>query len=592
VTRPRRSLFFKYFVTLFVAVVMPLMLGAASEAWFGYRDQRLHLNEVLQAESRSAAERIQDYIDGIRDQLGLAVQFPWIEGQDDRHRIDALRLLQQMPAIVSIALVDQTGTERVFASRLSLNRIGRGADMSADPAVVGARDSKVWYGPVRYQHDSEPYMRIAVAGNLASAGIAIADINLKLIWDVIAAIKIGDTGHALVVDDSGRLVAHPDISRVLRGGAGSGDFNRLRSVVDAANGSAVVTTGDDGKPVVALSVRAANVGWTVIAQQPVLEAFESIRAALWRSLALITIGAFLAFALAYCLARRMSGPIRQLEDGVERVGAGQFDHRITIASGDELEQLANRFNQMAEELGVSKQKSERIDRLKRFLAPQVAELVEHSDQRLLDGQRREVVAIFGDLRGFTAFSARAEPDAVMAVLAEYYEAIGAVITRHEATLIHLAGDGVMVLVNAPVARDNPAHHGVRLAIDMQVAVQSLANSWYARGYGMGFGVGIAMGPATVGTVGYEGRLDYTAIGNVVNLASRLCDSADDAQILVDAVIAGKVKDSVALVSLGKRIIKGYDHALQVFAVASCAAAIRDPGYQQKRRKFDPAKQAV
>ena len=591
-TRPRRSLFFKYFVTLFVAVVVPLMLGAASEAWFGYRDQRLHLNELLQAESRSAAERIQDYIDGIRDQLGLAVQFPWIEGQDDRHRIDALRLLQQMPAIVSIALVDQTGTERVFASRLSLNRIGRGADMSEDPAVVGARDSKVWYGPVRYHHDSEPYMRIAVAGNLASAGIAVADINLKLIWDVIAAIKIGDTGHALVVDDSGRLIAHPDISRVLRGGAGSGDFSRLRSVVDAANGSAVVTTGDDGKPVVALSVRAANVGWTVIAQQPVLEAFESIRAALWRSLALITIGALLAVALAYCLARRMSGPIRQLEDGVERVGAGQFDHRITIGSGDELEQLANRFNQMAEELGVSRQKSERIDRLKRFLAPQVAELVEHSDQRLLDGQRREVVAIFGDLRGFTGFSARAEPDAVMAVLAEYYEAIGAVITRHEATLIHLAGDGVMVLVNAPVARDNPAHHGVRLAIDMQVAVQSLANRWYARGYGMGFGVGIAMGPATVGTVGYEGRLDYTAIGNVVNLASRLCDSADDAQILVDAVIAGKVKDSVALVSLGKRTFKGYDHALQVFAVANCAAAIRDPGYQQKRRKFDPAKLAV
>jgi len=429
-TRPRRSLFLKYFVTLFVAVVVPLMLGAASEAWFGYRDQRVHLNEVLQVESRSAAERIQDYIDGIRDQLGLAVQFPWIEGQDDRHRIDALRLLQQMPAIVSIALVDQTGTERVFASRLSLNRIGRGADMSADPAFVGARDSKVWYGPVRYHHDSEPYMRIAVAGNLASAGIAIADINLKLIWDVIAAIKIGDTGHALVVDGSGRLVAHPDISRVLRGGAGSGDFSRLRSVVDAANGAAVVTTGDDGKPVVALSVRAANVGWTVIAQQPVLEAFESIRAALWRSLALITIGAFLAFALAYWLARRMSGPIQQLEDGVERVGAGQFDHRITIASGDELEQLAVRFNQMARELTASQKKSERINRLKQFLPLQVAELVEHSDQRLLDGQRREVVAIFGDLRGFTPFSARAEPDAVMEVLREYYEAVGAVTARH------------------------------------------------------------------------------------------------------------------------------------------------------------------
>jgi class 3 adenylate cyclase len=589
VTHPRRSLFFKYFVTLFVAVVVPLMLGAASEAWFGYRDQRLHVNEVLQVEARSAADRMQTYIDGIRDQLGLAVQFPWIEGQDERHRIDALRLLQQMPAIVSIALVDQTGTERVFASRLSLNRIGRGADMSDDPAFVGARDSKVWYGPVRYHHDSEPYMRIAVAGNLASAGIAIADINLKLIWDVIAAIKIGDTGHALVVDDSGRLVAHPDISRVLRGGAESGEFSRLRSVAGAA---AVVTTGDDGKPVVALSVRAANVGWTVIAEQPVLEAFESIRAALWRSLALITIGAFLAFALAYWLAHRMSGPIRQLEDGVQRVGAGQFDHRITIASGDELEQLANRFNQMAQELAVSREKSERIDRLKRFLPPQVAEMVEHSDQRLLDGQRREVVAIFGDLRGFTGFSARAEPDAVMAVLAEYYQAVGAVIARHEATLIRLAGDGVMVLVNAPVACENPAHQGLRLATDMQEAVQSLANDWRARGYGMGFGVGIAMGPATVGTVGYEGRLDYTAIGSVVNLASRLCALADDTQILVDAVIAERAEASVALVRLGKRIIKGYDQALQVFAVAHGDAAIHYPDCQLQRQRFVPAKLAV
>jgi adenylate cyclase len=592
VTRPRRSLFLKYFVTLFVAVVVPLILAAISEAWFGYRDQRLHLNEVLQVESRSAAERIETFIYGIRDQLGWVVQFPWTEGEDDRRRIDALRLLQQVPAIVSIALVDQTGTERVFVSRLGLNRIGRGADMSADPAVVGARTRKVWYGSVRYQQDSEPYMTLAVAGNLAAAGVAIADINLKLIWDVVAAIKIGDTGHTFVVDDSGRLIAHPDISLVLRGGVGSGDFSRLKSIVSAANGSAVTTTGDEGKPVVALSVPAANVGWTVIAQQPVLEAFASIRAALWRFMALIAVGALFAFALACWLAHRMSGPIRQLEDGVRRIGAGQFDHRIKISSGDELEQLATRFNEMAEELAVSKQKSERINRLKRFLAPQVAELVEHSDERLLDGQRREVVAIFGDLRGFTAFSARAEPDVIMGVLEEYYEAAGAVVTRHEATLIRFAGDGVMVLVNAPVARENPAYHGLRLAIDMQAAVQAAVNSWSARDYAMGFGVGIAMGPATVGTIGYEGRVDYTAIGNVVNLASRLCGSADDAQILVDPVVAERVKDSIALVSLGERNIKGYDHPLRVFAVPSSEAASRDADYQLWRAEVDPTKRAV
>jgi adenylate cyclase len=566
--RPRRSLFVKYFVTLFIAVVVPLLLGAASEAWFGYRDQRVTLSDLLQAESRSAASRIQTFIEGIRDQLGWVVQLPWTEGDDERHRIDALRLLRQVPAISSITLVDESGTERAFISRLGLNRLGRGADMSTDPVVVGARASKVLFGPVRYERDSEPYMTIAVAGNRASAGVAIADINLKLIWEVIAAIKIGDTGHAFVIDDSGRLIAHPDISLVLRGDAGSDGFGRLKSAVAAAGRAAVVTSDVDGMAVIATSARIANLGWTVIAEQPVLEAFAPIRAALWRSLALIVIGALFALSLAWWLAHRMSGPIRQLEDGVQRVGAGQFDHRIRISTGDELEQLADRFNDMAGELVVSREKSERINRLKRFLAPQVAELVEDSgNQGLLNGQRREVVAIFGDLRGFTAFSANAEPEIIMGVLSEYYEALGAVITRHQATLTGFAGDGLMVLVNAPVECEEPALRGLRLAIDMQAAVQALIVGWRAAGHLVGFGVGVALGPATVGTVGYEGRLDYTAIGSVINLASRLCGAADDGQILLDPVLAQATKGTIASTSVGERVIKGYIRPLQVFAVS-------------------------
>ncbi|MET0676147.1 MAG: adenylate/guanylate cyclase domain-containing protein, partial [Bradyrhizobium sp.] len=151
-------------------------------------------------------------------------------------------------------------------------------------------------------------------------------------------------------------------------------------------------------------------------------------------------------------------------------------------------------------------------------------------------------------------------------------AIGAVTARHAATLIRFAGDGVMVLVNAPVACEDPAQRGIRLAIDMQAAVQSVANYWKARGCAIGFGVGIAMGPATVGTLGYQGRLDYTAIGNVVNLASRLCGLAADGQILLDPVVHGQVRDSFAITSLGEHSIRGYDRALELFAVGTGAPA--------------------
>jgi class 3 adenylate cyclase len=179
-----------------------------------------------------------------------------------------------------------------------------------------------------------------------------------------------------------------------------------------------------------------------------------------------------------------------------------------------------------------------------------------------------VVAVFGDLRGFTAFSAHAEPEEVMSVLAQYYEALGAVITAHEATLTNISGDGLMVLVNAPVRCADPATRAVRMAIEMQHSVQALILDWRARGHAIGFGVGLAMGPATVGRVDTGSRLDYTAIGNVVNLASRLCSAASDAQILVDQVAADAVRDRLALVPLGTRSLKGFSDELSIFAVVS------------------------
>jgi Adenylate cyclase, family 3 (some proteins contain HAMP domain) len=155
-------------------------------------------------------------------------------------------------------------------------------------------------------------------------------------------------------------------------------------------------------------------------------------------------------------------------------------------------------------------------------------------------------------------------------------------------LIRFDGDGVMVLVNAPVTCEQPAHRGIRLAIDMQAAVQSLASTWVADGCALGFGVGIAMGPATVGTLGYQGRLDYTAIGNVINLASRLCSLADDGQILVDPVVTEHVKDSIALASIGEQPIKGYDRDLEVFAVVRKYTPTRPLGHPFVPRHVRPA----
>ena len=565
----RGSLFRKYFLALFAAVVVPLLAAGASEAWFGYRDKRAHLNDLLGAEARLAASKIQNFMEDIREQLGWTVQLPWADGPDERRRIDALRLLRQVPAIVSLTLVDASGRERLYVSRVGLNRTESGADRSGDPAVVGARAARVWYGPVTFHRNSEPFMTVAVAGNRAAVGVAAAEINLKLIWDVVAAIRVGRSGQAFVLDRPGRLIAHPDISLVLRGAddPAAEPLQALRDAILAQGGAA---TGRDavGRMVMAGMAPVPGVDWSVLVHQPVAEAFGPIYAALWRTGGLLLAGALFAGALAYWLAGRMTGPIRLLEDGAERIGAGRFDHRIAITTGDELGRLAARFNQMAGELAISQERSERINRLRRFLAPQVAELVDRTgDDGVLDGQRVEVVVVFGDLRGFTAFSAHAEPDTIMGVLSGYYEALGAVVARHGATLTNFSGDGMMVLVNAPVPCPDPALQAIRMAVEMQTAAQALIAGWRARGHALGFGIGLAMGPATVGRIGSESRLDYTAIGNVVNLAARLCSSAKDGQILVDPVAAAAVRGRTPLVALGMRPLRGYDEQIEVFAVA-------------------------
>src|SRR5271166_1596732 len=567
--RLRRPLFQKVFAVLFAAVVLPLLASGASEAWFGYLDQRHTLDLQLRAEADAAAARIQEFLDGIPSQMNWTVQAPWGEGLDERHRIDMFRLMRQTPAIVDAVLVDGDGRERLRVSRTDPDVEMSEVDHSADPAFLGARSQRLWWGPVTLHRGSEPFMTVAVAGARPSAGVTIAEINLKLIWDVISAIHIGKTGEAFVLDRVGRLVAHPDISLVLRG-ADNAAIAPLRALqkATAAQANEIVSGFNAGnRPVLAAAARIPGPDWTAFVEQPTAEAYGPIRAALWRTGLLLIAGTAFAFALAYLLARRMAGPIRQLEEGAARIGAGRFDHQIDLRTGDELEGLASRFNAMAGELALSQERAERIGRLKRFLAPQIAELVENVGQEnLLESHRTEVSVVFCDLRGFTAFASEVGPEEVMRLLGEYYDALGSIIVRYEATLTCFMGDGLMLLLNAPLPCPEPATRAVRMALDMQSAVQALILRWRERGYAIGFGVGIATGTATVGRIGYEGRIDYTAIGSVVNLASRICSAASDGQVLIDSETAAAATATIGVEGLGTQPMKGFAQSVPIFAV--------------------------
>ncbi|MEA2920000.1 MAG: hypothetical protein QOJ15_12081, partial [Bradyrhizobium sp.] len=204
---------------------------------------------------------------------------------------------------------------------------------------------------------------------------------------------------------------------------------------------------------------------------------------------------------------------------------------------------------------------ERIRRLERFLPPQVAQLIASSDghEGLLDSHRREVTVVFCDLRGFTAFTETTEPEEAMNVLREYHAALGELIFRYEGTLDRYAGDGVMILFNAPIQFEDHVKRAVKMAVEMRDTIGALTERWRNRGHSLGFGVGIALGYATLGQIGFEQRLEYAAIGSVTNLASRLCDEAKADQIVVSRRVFGMVEPWVEGKPLDDLILKGFNH---------------------------------
>src|SRR5216684_2411615 len=225
------------------------------------------------------------------------------------------------------------------------------------------------------------------------------------------------------------------------------------------------------------------------------------------------------------------------------------------------DQLLNWNRSLEERVEKQLAEIERIRRLERFLAPQVAQLIASSDghDALLDSHRREVTVVFCDLRGFTAFTETTEPEEAMAVLREYHAALGELIFRYEGTLDRYAGDGVMILFNAPIEFADHTRRAVKMAVEMRDTIGLLTQKWRNRGHSLGFGVGIALGYATLGQIGFEQRLEYAAIGSVTNLASRLCDEAKANQIVVARRVFGMVETWVEGKPLDDLNLKGFNH---------------------------------
>jgi len=216
---------------------------------------------------------------------------------------------------------------------------------------------------------------------------------------------------------------------------------------------------------------------------------------------------------------------------------------------------------------------ERMGTLKRFLAPQLAEMIVSSgDEKILEIHRRDIVVVFCDLRGFTAFAVGAEPEEVLDLLNEYHAVLGPLIIRSEGTLDHFSGDGLMVIFNDPLPCPDPAERAVKMAVEMREAVATLQADWRRRGREIGFGVGIAQGYATLGQIGFAERVDYTAIGTVCNIASRLCDEAEDGQILVSKRVAGAVEAIARLEEIGDVMLKGLTQPVAVCNVAALKPA--------------------
>jgi two-component system, NtrC family, sensor kinase len=347
------------FVVVFTTVVCVALLSTAMfEVFFSYQDRKASLIRIQHEQAVEAASEIAQFMKDIEDQLAWTTHEPWTTSRPDRQSLDLWRMvLRQVPAITDLALLDGAGREQLRVSRLNLDAVGSQVDFSKDPKFLEAELGRPYRSPVYFRGGSEPYMTISLRARNAS--VSVAEVNLKFIWDIVSQIKVGEHGQAYVVDGEGRLIAHPDISLVLR----NMDLSNLAQVqaarTDTAGSPASTQLAQDtyGREVLTAYAAIAPLNWTMFVELPVDEAYAPLYSLIVRISILLLVGLLLAFIADLVLARWIIQPLERLEKFASTVRETKdYTLRVDHRSDDEIGRLAVAFNEMLSELSAARER--------------------------------------------------------------------------------------------------------------------------------------------------------------------------------------------------------------------------------------------
>ena len=566
----RGSLFRRYAALIVSLVGIALITSGSVSSYFSYQELRSNLFEMGQEKARAAAIGIEQYVKDIERQIGWT-SLPSVGADGDTvamRQLDFLKLMKQVPAISEVSEVDANGRERIRVSRFLLDALESGKDRSSEPGFIAALDGNVYFGPVYFHKETEPYMSIAVRSR--KRRVTIVEVNLKFIWEVISEIRVGQSGVAYLVGRQGKLVAHPDISLVLK----QLDMTHLQQVHQAmeeerSNESGFSDKGRNivGEPVLTAYARVDPLDWRIFVEQPRSAAYAPLYISMLRNGAVLFGGLVLAVIASSFLARRMVRPIQVLREAAEALGTGKMNQRIEITSGDELQELAEQFNNMSQQLAdshagletkVEKRTAElaaeqaKSRSLLRNILPEtvIDELTETNQVRPV--RHEDVTILFTDFVGFTEVTSTMPADRMVAELNEIFAAFDDIVYEEKVEKIKTIGDAYMAASGLLDDTSKHAHRCVRAALRfldyLDERNRNSAFKWQLR-------VGVHSGPVVSGVVG-KNKYAFDIWGDTVNIASRMESSGEVGHVNISAYTFHLIRDSFDCEYRGKISAKG------------------------------------